>query len=119
MTKATFLAAAAATSAALTLSVLAYQYGKKRGQLDLQSPAIESDGSCDVSGAAATSSCSEDKVSSKTSGTGKLPKMKVNPSDELDMLPIYPIGTLRSIYRLCVGTPRQVSLQCVQLFLVG
>jgi len=24
-----------------------------------------------------------------------------------DMLPVYPIGKLQSIYRLCVGTPRQ------------
>ena len=30
-------------------------------------------------------------------------------NDNFEMLPIYPIGTLRSIYRLCVGTPRQVS----------
>ena len=30
--------------------------------------------------------------------------------DDDDVLPVYPIGKLQSIYRLCVGTPRQGKL---------
>jgi hypothetical protein len=48
---------------------------------------------------------SNDKV--KTTDGAAL--KKTESTNEFDMLPIYPIGTLHSIYRLCVGTPRQVS----------
>mmetsp|Transcript_24229 Transcript_24229/g.50823 ORF Transcript_24229/g.50823 Transcript_24229/m.50823 type:complete len:584 (-) Transcript_24229:392-2143(-) len=44
----------------------------------------------------------------KTAQNGK---SKIQPQNEqLSSLPIYPIATLTSIYRLCVGTPRQGML---------
>ena len=35
--------------------------------------------------------------------------------DDDDVLPVYPIGKLQSIYRLCVGTPRQGKLNFMYL----
>lgn len=117
----TFMAAAAtAASAALCLAFIAYQQGKHHGRMQGRKSHYSDDISSNkltatkVTATKAPSARSSDKAANvpETRLTSSIGAIKATPSDDLDMLPIYPIGTLRSIYRLCVGTPRQVSLMC-------
>ena len=105
---------AAAASAAILLVILTYRHGKRRGRIEAQAHYNTSpicDGSTDVSTSpqTTTSSCmiqTNDRPS--TLSQSNKTKQKSISSDAIEMLQVYPIGTLRSIYRLCVGTPRQV-----------
>jgi hypothetical protein len=114
----TAIATATVSSAALLgVAFLAYHHGKRCGQIEYeasQSAAAksESDVSNDASSRAVAitnQDANQQETATETSSTAPAKTSKKEPSDELDMLPIYPIGTLQSIYRLCVGTPRQVS----------
>jgi len=49
----------------------------------------------------------EESVVDKEVDDGLMADDKGEDKDDGDVLPIYPIGKLQSIYRLCVGTPRQ------------
>jgi hypothetical protein len=97
-TRTNAIAAAAATSAAIGLAMMIFQHGKRRGRIELQSQLTSDNGPFDENARGNTL---------KPSNTTSIPK--ITPIDDTYMLSIYPIGTLRSIYRLCVGTPRQVK----------
>jgi len=97
-TRTNAIAAAAATSAAIGLAMMIFQHGKRRGRIELQSQLTSDNGPFDENARGNTL---------QPSNTTSIPKIK--PIDDTYMLSIYPIGTLRSIYRLCVGTPRQVK----------
>ncbi|KAL3786985.1 hypothetical protein HJC23_005496, partial [Cyclotella cryptica] len=119
--------AAIAASAVLGVAILAYHQGKRRGRNEVVSRSTR----CDIS--RETSSSESDaclavvatdkdnhrivKANDSTlpfsqESAASIPSTDKTMSndDDFDMLPIYPIGTLRSIYRLCVGTPRQGML---------
>jgi hypothetical protein len=115
---ATILAAAAVVG----LTILSYQHGKRIGQSESQQSRESSDGSSVVAPSLENGACSSDNHGEERAAGAAETKStngKSNaPDDDLDMLPIYPIGTLRSIYRLCVGTPRQVSFIVTSLILM-
>ena len=111
---AAIITTAAATSAGICLAILIYHHGKRRGRIEAQAYNDTStirDGSTAVSTRSETSSCMIKPIDHSSTASKKAKKS--DSSDEIEMLPVYPIGTLRSIYRLCVGTPRQVSYLCI------
>lgn len=121
-----YSATLSAVSATVALSCIAiawaaYREGKRRGQLEQAPPIIGNDNITDgdatkvsnnasSSGSKATSN--EVSIRRQTPKGKNCDKKSALPpsSPAFASLPIYPIGTLHSIYRLCVGTPRQGML---------
>ena len=66
----------------------------------------------------------EESVVDKEVNDGLVADDEGEDKDDDDVLPVYPIGKLQSIYRLCVGTPRQGEslqplvfvLQCINCY---
>ena len=113
MTGATASTITFTTAAAICLTLIAYQQGKRHGRMQGEKTRHNDDLQANTpTGGEPPSTSNSNKTSDapETKRTLSIKATKATPSDDLDMLPIYPIGTLRSIYRLCVGTPRQVSL---------
>ncbi|KAL7543357.1 hypothetical protein ACHAXR_013110 [Thalassiosira sp. AJA248-18] len=107
---------------------IAYHEGRRRGGLELkdrdQSSSVDDKVVVTTNGDAAAQSTTNNahdgeslttKSSNKSANnnTASPPSSKSSPTSVTptsSLLPIHPIGTLRSIYRLCVGTPRQGML---------
>ena len=67
---------------------------------------VDGDGEGTDVDAQAHGSRNDDDNKSTTNTSNRPPP----PSSDFTSLPIHPVGTLSSIYRLCVGTPRQGML---------
>ena len=115
--------AAMAASAMLGVALFAYHRGKQCGRsectprgtqidISLKTASSENDGcNSHVMDAVNRTVKSNDSTTISCldkAGSAESNDKAVSNGDNFDMLPIYPIGSLRSIYRLCVGTPRQV-----------
>ena len=57
----------------------------------------------------------EESVVAKEVDDGLMANDEEDKDNDDDVLPVYPIGKLQSIYRLCVGTPRQGKLNFMYL----
>lgn len=101
-----------AIASAVALAWFAYSEGKRCGRLEAKRKAFDGHApTSDVDGRDVTRDGNKSRGPTTRASSTTVhinPKAKSITAESFESLPIYPIATLHSIYRLCVGTPRQV-----------
>ncbi|KAL9182128.1 hypothetical protein ACHAXT_012780 [Thalassiosira profunda] len=106
---------AASVAALLFCAATGFAAGRRRGRVEGARPMKIIDGDGDGEGTAdvdvtANNGRRDDDEATKAKGTANTSNRPPPPPSDFTSLPIHPVGTLSSIYRLCVGTPRQGML---------